>query len=114
MPCRTYDDTSAPCSSCAQLKKEVNKITAMLCSLCANLEREFDVVKAKKYIPKHIQEWWEDHKKHDLNRIALEELRAKREAMNCDMQIEIARLESECPNNAEPKYPDWTSDPMGG
>jgi hypothetical protein len=66
MPCRdsAWDDHEFH----QEEKKKIDKLTRMLCELLTFYENE-----GKVYLTIEMKEWWEAHKRLDLQRIAHEE-----------------------------------------
>ena len=65
MPCSDYRDDE---TYERELKRDLDKVTRMFCELLTFYENEGRV-----YMTNEITEWWEDHKRHDLERIKHEE-----------------------------------------
>lgn len=74
MPC-SYFDPPGVCTNpsdkeeIAKLRKELDKVTAMLCDLCGTVEREdYGDHPPHVFLSDEQAAWWKQHKENDLRR----------------------------------------------
>jgi hypothetical protein len=95
MPCTYYTPAEIAAQKYEELRQEkelVNKITRLLCISCDELDR-IDADLSRDGVLKEVYDWWEEHKKADAERVAIE-LKAK-EAVKKRIREKQARLMDE-------------------